>query len=854
MRFKTRDEFITAQASEKLTMVHVHGRQRLYVFSGPASNIYSKVVPYFVTELKQDDDKLVRVDSLAALIAQGQFYYDIKTSTLYVRTFGATSPKQCEIIVTYRFFYSDVGVSCTWNLEDLADEVFYDGRIKTSPGYKHKIGIDQALTSLVGTGTLTLQCIDGELDSLFDKIIFENQTVNVYSWNRDLKPSEAQIVYRGRITNKSFNTEQLSFTVKDPIFELLQPPTNAVFSDSDNVSDSVKGQYKRLVYGRVDGLRVQSIDQIASGFTLTGTVSGNTVDAKLFGTGTLFLTEVLEGDKITVDTQEFTVESVTSNDELVLSTEPEYSFTGRPAINKPDRGTVIKNREFLATGHVCTEQVKTVVKVNQLNRIELNDTVGLFTGDFLEFSDTGERIEIKNTAPGNIVVLRQNMINRPDVGTNVTRKPIQKVYINGKIAPSDSYTVNNTVGCGLTFDNDVEFRIAPIKTTQFDMRFTNGSTTVSYNLLGDVTISNVFKPGDYVKPDDVLYTNWYRISWIDQFEMYLDTPFLETMIITKVDHKSPEYIDDDTIISVDILGKTEDGTAGGLWINTVAQAERDLIGQTTIVDINETSFTQGQIDGNQLVSIAIPQSFDSKSLPKIKDIVDLLNKSISSSLTLDSDLAIKFQVLNAFTNEDILVINDFDVIDWSIQATNGKIFNKVVASYRFKDVVNDTLEAGNSLFSFESQFVNRYIESGQLSAVSLYLYNEFEAIINSHRNLYQNRLSVSTLKVKTDLRLEALEIGDIVIVDFERMYNRLGSVDVRKKVVLVAGKTVNGEMIEFEMSDLGNTFNTSSYITPNGAPEYIIATDNERLIYGFITDNQGIVEDLEETAGVHLIS
>ncbi|MGL4790923.1 MAG: hypothetical protein ACRCW1_05880, partial [Anaerotignaceae bacterium] len=319
-------------------------------------------------------------------------------------------------------------------------------------------------------------------------------------------------------------------------------------------------------------------------------------------------------------------------------------------------------------------------------------------------------------------------------------------------------------------------------------------------------------------------------------------------------YKKPEYVDDDSTISVDILGKTENGLASGVWISTIAQTERDLLRQLSITDVNETSFTNGAIDGNQLVSIAIPEDFSSKSLPQTKEVIDKLNKSISSSLTLDNELKIKFQVLNAFTQNNLQIITDFDVIDWNIKAVNGKGFNKAIAKYRFSDINPGTLEQGNQVYTFESEFVNRYIETGKVNEIDLYLYNENEAQINAHRNLYQNRLSVATVTIKSDLRLENTEIGDVVIVDFSRMYKRFGDSEVRKKVMLVIGKTMTGESIEFELSDLGNTFNTSSYITENDADEYSLADYNAKLINGYITDNQGIVEDLEETAGVHLIS
>jgi len=165
-----------------------------------------------------------------------------------------------------------------------------------------------------------------------------------------------------------------------------------------------------------------------------------------------------------------------------------------------------------------------------------------------------------------------------------------------------------------------------------------------------------------------------------------------------------------------------------------------------------------------------------------------------------------------------------------------------------------SLEEGNKLVNFSSEFIKRYIGTEKINDIDLYLYNEFEAKISAHRNIYYNRLSISRIDITTDLRLEDVEIGDVVTLDFARLYNRMGDSATRKKNVLVVGKKVSGERINLTCSDLGNTFNTSSYITPNDAPCYEDATVEQKLIYGFITDNQGITENNEDTAGVHLIS
>ena len=848
-----RPDFIKQQSSEKITLAQLDARARLYVFNSPVSGIYSKTVPYFVAGIKQDETSLASVASILDITQPGQFYYDIKSSILYVRPYSDLAPSTVEIIATYRFFFSNKGLQTTHNLEEIEEEVHYDGRIISSPGYKHKIGIDQALTSLVGEGTLSLKNEDGGLDNIFDALIFENQIATIWSWNQNLPASQARVIYRGKVTNKTYDSNRVTFKIKDEIFSLLDAPSLEAYSNSDNVSESVKGRYKRRVYGRVDGLQGQATDQIAEGFQLSGTASMVANSTILTGTGTSFLNDVIEGDSIIIGTQEFEVDSVDSDTQLTMNDEASFAFSGQAIILNPERGSVLKNRTFLGAGHICATVTHTVVNALQFNRIILDSTEGLFSGDFLEFVSNGERIEIKNIAPGNVVVLVQNVITKPTIGSQAIRRPVQDVFIENKRVAANDFTIFNTSsGCGITFSEDVEFNLARPKNTVFNATFTNGSRVVTVSV-NELSLEDVFKPGDYVKPNDDTYSVYYKITHLTETEIYLNQVFVEPTITDTVEIKSPNYLNDSSIVSMNILGKTVDGTAEGVWIQTAAQAQRDLLNDINITAIDEQSFIDGNLDATQLVSMAIPFDFKSKSLPNVKTIVDALNKSVHSSLTLNNSLEIQYRVLNVYTGEDLPIIRDHDVINWKIRSTNGKTFKTALIKYRHTDVDLATLEAGNKFVSFESQFVRRYIETNKADEVSVYLYNDLDAEISSHRHLYYNSLGVATMEIETDLRLENIEIGDVVIADFRRLYKRKGD-DVRKKTMLVVGKTVTGEKTVLELSDLGNTFNTSAYITPNDAPEYSLATEDQKLRYGFITDNQGIVNNIEDTAGINLIS
>ena len=309
--------------------------------------------------------------------------------------------------------------------------------------------------------------------------------------------------------------------------------------------------------------------------------------------------------------------------------------------------------------------------------------------------------------------------------------------------------------------------------------------------------------------------------------------------------KLPDYIGDESILSAEVLGKTVNGEPGGLWIQTGAQAVRDILTQIQVSSdiINEASFTTATQVGRQLISLAVPTSIGGSSV-RAKDIIDKINKSIFGCVTLDNDLKLKYKILQDDIPDNPVIVNDEDLIKWNIQTTSGKNFRDSLVRYRHKDIDRASLESGSLVKTFSSVFINRYIETSKLEEFDAYLFNDNEANIFSERQVYFNRIGQSTIFLDTDLRFENVEIGDVMQLQMKRLYLRLGGDTSRKKIAIVVGKTVDGEKVSLELSDLGNTFSTSSVITPNTTNQFSSATEDEKLKYGFITDNQGIVNNL----------
>lgn len=860
----SRTSFTTAASSEKLVLATVNAKARLYTFTG-SGPVYTKQVPYFVTEIKQDDTVLTQVETDS--VTAGQWHYDIESGLLTLNPLSDVAPDSVEVIVTYKLFFSDKGITLPHDLQNISEDVYWQGRIKSSPGYNHKIGIDQALTSLVGQGTLKLQNNDGGLDSVFDTLIFENQDVVIYSYSPTLAPVDAKVIYRGRITNKTYDVSEISFTIKDQIFSLLDSPSLPTFVNGQtingvtiDINSAKEGAFIRRLYGRCSGVRGQSLSEFKDGYEIiaaSGTFTITAESATLTTNATFAVGNVLstfsQGDRIFIGPDELEIERVVSNTQITLTQPASVSITTDRLTLKTDRPNANRNRTFVFASHQCARLEKQVVQSLQFNRFRLADTIGLFPGDFVTVPTAfgSETVQIRAISADNVVSLWQNL--RGLAFGTVTRNPIQEVFIRGvRVRPQDYNQFNIASGIGLTFTFP-ELALAPVRVSQLEATFTNGSRTVSFTN-AEVSLDEVFSPGDYIRPDSDSITDFLRVVNVLENSIEVDTAYSGTTATERVLYKQPLYIEDNTPVSANIIGATVDNTESGLWIRSASQAIKDLIVNLGVDSLNNASFTQGEADSPQLISLMVPEEFNSKSLPSVKDLVDKLCKSTNSSVTLDNDLLLKFATLNVCTDEDLPEIRDFDVIGWKLRTVNGKAFNRVFGRHRFQDVSNANLEKGNRATTFESEFVNRYIGTKKVDEIDNYLFEDVDAEAATQRWLYYNRLSVATLTIDTDLRLEALELGQQVIIDLNRMYQRFGSEEHNKKIMTIIGKTVTGQKTQLILSDLGNTFNTSAFITPDDALDYADATDNQRIIYGYITDSQGIVDDLETTANTNLIS
>ena len=834
-------EWTKEQASEKITLAHVEASARLVVWD-ESSGVYNKKVPYFVTDLSIDGTQYSKASSSS--VDAGEWFFEHKTSTIYVNILEGAAPEDVKIIATYRLFFATAPLTLSADLTDNGAQVFYEGRIKSSPGYNHKIGVEQSLVSLVGSGRLSLENTDGGLNGPYERLIFENQQVSIYSWTRSDKFSEARIIYRGVIESKTYDAESLSFTVKDRLFAIQGSLPQETFTEEMNVLPSVVGLPKRRVYGKFAGLKLRSIDVIGDqGVTLTGTISGTFDEEEITGSGTQFLSELSPGDQIIVNENLYTVKYINSNNSIDIAQRIDVNFSGVSTVFLPKIPTTSKNRTFQVTEHACNQLVKTYQIGGFGVRIRLNNIIGVREGDLLHFEDLDEFRRVTGVFGNDTVRINTQLPIEPAFGSRVTRAPIDIVKIEGVELPADKYTVNNTTaGCTIDIDADAEFSIARQERLPFTLGFTNSSRTITGP--SGVDLTNYFRTRDWILgPNDV----WYEILSVDEEDESLEirTDYNGTNTSFAPFVKRPNYVGDLTEVSAIINGKTRDGEPEGEWIRTAADVMQDVMKDLGL-ESDDENFEEARLASNRLISMALPLSIDD-GLIQAKRVIDLVSASTGTILTLDNNLDVVAKAATAAVPRILIEMNDREVLDWSVRSVSGQMVRNVVMNYRPSDT--EIVPARQA----SSDFVGLQVGTDNTEEIQMYIFDGREAQIAAHRYLYNRQRARTDLTVTTDLRFEDLEIGSRVLINFESLFKRTGG-ETPLRVMTVVGKRVTGERIEFLMTDFGNIYNTSVIITENDAEEYNNASDRARLINGYITDDEGVVGEDDNSIGTNLIS
>lgn len=838
-------------SSEKLSLIFIYPRLSVTGFTSLGSNIWEISVDNVITNL-YSGPTLLSVASSASVDVTTPWFYDLSTGKLTYYT-TSTSPDDDNIISEIKLFYSNAPITLSYDLGDTSKEVIYEPRVISGIGFKSSIGTSGDRVSLTGSGTVELQNDDGFFDAIFSKYIWENKKVEIYSYNRDLNPSEATLFYRGFIVSKTFNSQSVKFKIQDSIFKLNTQISMNLFTSADNVSKTYQGHAKRHVYGKVDGLLCRSIDQVGTGYTLSGTISGSSASAIVTGSSTTFLTDIAMNDRVQIGIYKYTVLRVDSDTQFQISddgglnaTFVGFAYNVIPTIASPEL-----NREFFIADHPIRQTTSTVTSMFQFNRLKVADITGFEVDDAITID--GDAFSI-NAISGSLITLNINATRLYSVGDVVTKEPLSNIYTNGdQIDINDLVSITNVTDASFIVNNKAEFNVSPDKfIDDATFAFTLGSRICTYS--GSKDLPSILRERDWIKITTDASTTYMRVVDIVGTQIRCSGNYTgSTLSSQKINYRRPDYITDSSSVSIDCSGKTKDGTATGDLVETGADVVEDLLkGLGLTADIDVTSFASATIDNDMRISLAIPLDIKAKA-PTVRSIINIINETVFGSLSLKQDFTLKYDIISADRSLGLPEITEHDLISWSMVGKETSSYKKVYGNYKFTDFNNDTGESGNQIVEYTSDRITNYDISNKEVNRDFYVYTENEAQELTERTIHFNEQTIMELKIISDLRLSEYNIGDKILIDFNRFIDQPAIGD-SKRIFYVTGVKKEYNKVELSLTDWGDLFNRSAVMADEAAADYGSASSDDKRYSGYLTDENSIITSNAYTKGSNLIS
>jgi hypothetical protein len=111
--------------------------------------------------------------------------------------------------------------------------------------------------------------------------------------------------------------------------------------------------------------------------------------------------------------------------------------------------------------------------------------------------------------------------------------------------------------------------------------------------------------------------------------------------------------------------------------------------------------------------------------------------------------------------------------------------------------------------------------------------------------------SSNSVTFTTKLQGITLQINDVIEIEHRKMYERFSGASP-KKIMLVERIGKKGDMVEITAIDLSNAFNRVAFISDT-TTTWANSNEQTQLYSGFITDDNGLIDNDESSFGTNLI-
>lgn len=862
----TYDEYQNQPSSEKLALAVVEASKRLIGWVLHSGSVY-KLTDFDYAVLVSVEDSGVAYTGVASVgaVTAGKYFHDRENRTLYLRASDSSNPNGRFLVLTFQMFFANAPVIAPHDLSTGFD-VEWLPLLKGTSAFGVEIGTEpeQLGIAIEGQGTVSFYCDKDFWRTRYDKLVFENNRVFIYSWNRALPITEAQLLFRGRIQEKSYSLTTVSFRLKD-FFNVLRSRIQLPFLGSV-VGAKAPLNYlqskKRLAYGFVDGFVPQNIDQVIdTGYPLSGTLTGNAGDLTLItGSGTAFLTDLRPGDQIFVpDTGlQKTVQSIQSDVSLrvgqALSTAEANALAALFYRVKPNLAKRYTNRSWQLTDHALREPQTTILSVSAPGLYRVGSTTDFEIGDLITIGT--DLVTVKNLVGTDRIRIEGTLSAEPAPGTTVTRLSVTNVMINeSTLLYARDYTYNATTG-QLTLTGTAERNISPTRTLSGTLNYQIGTTQV----LGTGTqFTTELDVNSWIPDPNGSFTNptFVEVLSIESdTELHLKTnPGLGGVVSqSQVPYKRPtNYREGTDRLTCSLIGATDDGLPSGVFLRTAPQAAADLLSRAGLAsEIDTASFTMAAQRLPHKIGLVIPQNFNDRTTSTHRDAINSLCRSVFGVVIQNSDFEIQFEEISPARTSSILQFLEDDILDFDVVSDSSKVIKTATVTYRrreFNAAVREASEETEEHTSDIAQYLGRSTKEIEIDTV---LYSLNDAAIAAQRWAFTLELSRTLIEFQTKLRAARLKVTDKIGFKHDLLFERMGASERRRVMELrAARKTAVGTQIGTD--DIGAALNRCSVIGPMAHPNFEDSSADEKLFSGYITDSYGMIDNEAETHGLNVI-
>lgn len=380
---------------------------------------------------------------------------------------------------------------------------------------------------------------------------------------------------------------------------------------------------------------------------------------------------------------------------------------------------------------------------------------------------------------------------------------------------------------------------------------TNLAAGVATNV--DLDLNDIISSRNFIRDLDSIVE--YEVLAADSKMIYLRTPYMGPTTYSNLIYKNVEYVQDDTPVYISCRGKTKDGTPSGDLITTAGDVVSDLIDGAGLGAFKDTaSFAKANESAPQLVSLALPFSFKG-DMPPIKEVVNRLNASVIGSLFVNQNLDLGYNILDASIDiASLRTITDDDIISWSASGDGFDISKTTIGNYRPLDFDPAKGEESNLQVTYTSSYVEEYVGNDNTSELNLYLYDTDETQEQVERDQLINSLSNTTIKINGSLNLSKYKLGERVVLNLRRLYKAVGG-DERLQVAVITSIDNNGQDVKLELENLGALYSRAAVISADDSvDDYSTSTSEQKLTTSFVMDDNGLINNSEDTDNTSLIS